>query len=347
MNRGTGSDRAATPVVGNILLVAVAIVIAVVLITMSFAFLEQTGAPTAEAKFDYQPTAAGLKMTPQALGTDVTVELNGNPVAEIDADSAGQSVLVPTAPGDQITVVSSDADRSVLVNRRIDERSEVGDLIAYYPFDSQNDSTLFDRSGNDNDGELKGDPSRQGSSLQFDRSNEDYVSVDDVTVENISDVDEFTIAVSYRMDDQGGNVPKQELVEHKSDDDNWLLELKPCDHSEVGNFCTGSDNYTPVFSVDQAGGTQDGQIFGGPESPGTEQVLVGTFDGSEHVLYVDGTQVNQSTYYNGSISMGDLHIGRDIEFDGDYFDGKISEVRLYYTAFEGDEVKQVTSAMSG
>lgn len=44
--------------------------------------------------------------------------------------AAGKSVLLPTAPGDRITVVSEDGGRSVLVQEEIDERSEIGDFIA-------------------------------------------------------------------------------------------------------------------------------------------------------------------------------------------------------------------------
>lgn len=337
MNRGNGSDRAATPVVGNILLVAVAIVIAVVLITMSFAFLEQTGAPTAEAKFDYQPTAAGLKMTPQALGTDVTVELNGNPVAEIDADSAGQSVLVPTAPGDTITVVSNDADRSVLVNRRIEDRSEVGDLIAYYTFDSGN-TTLVDRSGNGNDGTING-TNRTSGCLDFGgtgSSGSDYVDADDLTVENISEVEEFTVAVAYEPDTGDA---KQDLIEHINDDGtNWVMEIK--DQS------TGSDQYELAYSVDKEGGSQDGEFFTGPYDTGERQVVVGTFDGKTYELYADGQKKGSDSFDSEQkVGVGDVTIAKDAEADRDYFDGEICEIRLYYTALDSDDIGSLTNAM--
>lgn len=137
--------RGHSPLVGNILLVAVVIVVGFLLVTLSFTFLDNTGTPTAEAAFEYEGTPAGLVMTPTALGTDVVVELNGDRVGSFDADSAGESLLLPTAPGDRVTVVSEDGDRSVLVEERIDERSEVGDLVAYYPFDRASGSTVATR----------------------------------------------------------------------------------------------------------------------------------------------------------------------------------------------------------
>jgi len=90
---------------------------------LSFTFLERAGTPTADAKFEYERTAAGLEMKPVALGTDVIVRLNGQGITSFDAESAGQRALIPTAPGDRITVVSEDGDRSVFVTKEIDDRS--------------------------------------------------------------------------------------------------------------------------------------------------------------------------------------------------------------------------------
>jgi FlaG/FlaF family flagellin (archaellin) len=336
MSESSDSDRGLTPLIGNILLVGVAVVIAVVLIVLSFSFLEQTGAPTAEATFEYQQTPAGLRMIPTALGTDAIVKLNGERVAEIEADSAGESVLLPTKPGDRITVVAADGRQTVLVDKTVDDRSEIGDLIAVYDFESESGSTVVDRSGNGNDGDVRGNPTWQSSSMRFDGSG-DYVEVTDIS--SPEPVDEFTIAVAYETDTDSR---KQELVEHISGTDNWLLELKPCSRSDTP--CSGSGGYEPVYSVDRASGSQSGQIFGGKLAADTEHVVVGTYDGSNYTLYVDG-QSKDSETFTGEISMGDMTIGRDAEFDGDYLDGRISEVRLYYTSFDDQQVRVVTNAM--
>ena len=336
MRNGLPDNRSVTPVIGNILMVAVVVVIAVVLVVLSFTFLEGTGAPNAEASFEYEQTPAGLELRPQALGTDVVVKLNDETVTQLSADSAGKSVLLPTKPGDRITVVSTEGRRSVLVDRTADDRSEVGDLIAVYDFESGSGSTLVDRSGNGNDGEIQGDASWGSSSLRFDGQN-DYVSVTNIS--SPEPVDEFTIAVAYETttDDE-----KQELVEHISTDDNWLLELKPCSRSETD--CDGSDGYKPVYNVDRASGSQTGQIFGDTLDANTEHVAVGTYDGSDFTLYVDGERKESETF-NGEISMGDMYIGRDAESGRDFLDGRISEIRLYYTSFDGEQVRVVTNAL--
>jgi len=340
MTLASGDDRGVTPVIGNVLLVGVALVVGIVLVTLSLTFLDGVGAPTAEASFEYEQTSVGLRMTATAIGTDVTVQLNGRSVASFDEGSAGKSILVPTAPGDRLVVVSRDGDQSVLVDRAIDDREEIGNFIAYYTFEAGSGTTLIDRSGNGNDGALQGNPAWQTSSLAFDGAGE-YVAVDDFDTP-VDSVDQFTVAVAYRTDDGS---KKQELLEHKSADDNWLLELKPCSNGQVpSGTCAAGDDYSPVFSVDQAGGNQNEQIFGDGAQSGTRQVLVGTFDGSEHTLYVDGERVNTGDY-SGEISMGDLTIGKDVEFDGDYLDGEISEIRLYYTALDDDAVRVLTTVM--
>lgn len=326
------TNRGATPIIGNILLVAVVLVVAITVTTLSFAFLDNTGTPTAEAAFDYEQTPAGLQMTPQALGTDVIVKLNGKALTTIEADSAGESVLVPTAPGDRLTVVSTDDEKSVLVDRQVDDRSEVGDFIAYYTFDQTTGDAVVDRSGNGNDGTITGDPTwlSGDGGLQFDGES-DYV-----TVENISapaDVDEFTIAVAYKQQGAGSDDINQ-LVEHEWSGNEWFLETRD----------GGSDPYRLKYAVgypDSSGQIQTDDAY----DYGTRNVAVGTYDGNDFELYVNGTSVADGSF-DRAVNMGDMRIGRDFESGIQYFEGEIYEVRLYYTAFDGEQVEVITEAMS-
>jgi len=334
-----GNDRGASTVVGILLLVGVTVVVGGVLAVGALTFLDGTGAPQATADFSYEQTPAGLRMTPDAISTAVTVQLNGRDVATFDSESAGESVLLPTAPGDRITVVSRDGERSVLVDRTVDDRSEVGDFIAYYPFDSTSGDTLVDRSGNDNNGTLDGWGSAtqwNGGSLQFD-GQDDYVEVNDLQAPG-GDVSEYTIAITYRQDGDGGS--GQELVEHIDGTDNWLVTLRNVGESEHG--------IRALANKGGGGGCSEGNCIntGDPISAGQEHVVVGTLDENELALYVDGRKVGTADS-PGDISMGDLRIGRDGEAGGSqYFSGEIYELRLYYTAFDGEEVRTVTRAMA-
>ena len=321
--------RAATSVIGILLLVAVAVVIAVVVMMASLTFLDALGAPTADAVFEYEQTSVGLRMTPMAIGTDVTVRLNGKPVSTIESDDAGRSVLLPTAPGDRITVVSRDREQSVLVQKRVDERAEIGDFIAYYTFESGSGSTLVDRSGNDNDGTLNDDPKWIDSGLRFDGSN-DHVLVDNLDAQQ--DVEAFTVATTYTQRGPGSDTVTQ-LVEHTWQGNEWFIETR--------------DNGSGGYQIDYAVGFPDaaGQVSTGDDyTYGTRHVVVGTYDGQTFELYVDGQRVASGSY-SRPVNIGDMRIGRDFESPSQYFEGDISELRLYYSAFDGADVRRISESM--
>ncbi|MBX0303757.1 LamG-like jellyroll fold domain-containing protein [Haloarcula salinisoli] len=329
-----GSARGASTVVGVLLLVGVVVVVGGVVALGALTFLDGTGAPQATATFDYEQTPAGLRMTPGAISTTVSVRLNGRDVARFGPESAGQSVLLPTAPGDRITVVSRDGEQSVLVDRTVEDRSEIGDFIAYYRFDGDNgDTTLVDRSGNDNDGSLEGGTGWNDGSLQFDGT-DDSVAVPDLEAPE-EGVTEYTIAIRYRQD---GGGDAQELVEHIDGDDNWLMTLWDAD----------GDTHRVRFLANKGGGggCSAGNCIQTEDtiSEGEQHVVVGTLDEDELALYVDGRKIGTDDS-PGNISMGDLRIGRDSETPGQYFSGEIYEIRLYYTAFDGEEVEVLTGAM--
>ncbi|WP_267163622.1 LamG-like jellyroll fold domain-containing protein [Halovenus salina] len=278
-------NRGATPIIANILLVGIALVIAVVLVTVSFGFLEETGAPTAEATFEYEQTPVGLRMIPEVIGTDVIVKLNNDEIATIEADSAGESILVPTAPGDTITVISRDRGRSVLVNKEIDSRSEIGDFIAYYRFDSGG-GNVTDRSGNDNDGIRNGGTDwvtdDSGDALDFDGASGTHVDVGDLTLDGPDQVDEITVAIKYTH--RGGS-DIQNLIEHQNSNFAWFIETDD-KHGDPHQM-----EWNVGYQTTPNGSTSTGDI-----SAGETEILVGTYDGNEMVLYQDGTKVGSQTF---------------------------------------------------
>jgi hypothetical protein len=328
-----------TSVIGNLLLVAVVVVLGVTVSLLALTLVDGLGVPTAEGSFEYERTSAGLRMTPTALGTDVAVLLNGKQVTSFDADEAGSSALIPTAPGDRIVVVSRDEERSVLVTEEIDQRSEIGDFIAYYTFESGSGRTLVDRSGNGNDGDLKDDdttdgetgPTWAGCGLRFD-GDDDQVSIQDIS--SPTDTSEFTVAMTYRQ--TGNDDAINQLVEHQfaSSGNEWFLETTD----------SGTNQYRMDFAVEYPNNiisSTDSQALG------DRQVVVGTYDGGTDTyrLYIDGTLVATGSHAR-AVNMGDMRIGRDFESSIQYLEGDVCEARLYYTALDGDEVAVITDAMS-
>jgi len=223
MNKNRQQDRAATPAVAAILIVVITVVLGTVVAVQFTGFTSKIGGPTSQATFEYAESPVGIEMIPKQIAQDVAVEINGKQVATFDRSDAGNGKLIPTSPGDQLTVVAADGSRSVLVSRTVDDREEIGDFIAHYTFEAGSGDTLVDRSGNENDGNIDGDRNwltGTDSGMRFDGSG------DHIHVTNISapvDVDEFTIAVAYRQ--QSGNDEVNQLIEHRYDSDNeWFLE---------------------------------------------------------------------------------------------------------------------------
>ncbi|MFC4407251.1 LamG-like jellyroll fold domain-containing protein [Haloarchaeobius iranensis] len=336
--RGKGStDRAATSPIGTLLLVALAIVAAAGVGVFVLDLSSGQGAPTAEAAFEYRETPAGLEMTAVGIGEDVVVQLNGQPVASFDSDEAGKTVLLPTAPDDRITVVSRDGDQTVLVNRRVDDRDEVGDLIAYYTFDQGTGSTIVDRSGNGNDGTAFRGWSRvtddTGTAIELDGTSGTHVDIGDLSVDGPASVDEITIAIEYEKD--GGPNRIQNLIEHQAGGFAWYMET---DGNHVNPHRM---EYTIGYSSPPSG-----TLYADAIDAGESQVLIGTFDGDEMVLYRNGQRVD-SVALDRDVELGEVILGADSDpyGVGQNIDGRIYEVRLYYTSFSDSEAAVLTRAM--
>jgi hypothetical protein len=333
-----GVGRGVAPVIGNVLLVAVVVVVATTLTVLAFGFLEGAGAPTADASFEYERTPAGLRLIPQALGTAATVRLNGQPVATVEPDEAGRGVLLPTAPGDTITVVSTDRENSVLVNREVDSRSEVGDFIAYYTFDRRTDATVVDRSGNGNNGTATTDGERPqrgqdgaGTYMAFDE-NDGSVDMGDLSVTAPgAEVDEITVALRYRL--TGESDQRQELLQHRDNQFAWYLESDDAPgsrHELLHNigWNSGTSAQTTVDSI--------------PENE--VQTAVATYDGETMTLYRNGTKVDSAPLQR-SVGLGRLFAAGGSGPQDQYTTGRFYELRLYYTAMSGEEVRVLTRAM--
>ncbi|SDJ35921.1 Protein of unknown function [Halovenus aranensis] len=331
--------RAASPIIGNILLVAVVLVVGSIVAVVGLGLLEGYGTPTADASFEIEQSPAGLVLQPRALGTDVVVKLDGREIERIASDDAGETILLPTAPGSEIVVVSQDEDSSVLLQEEIDSRDELGDFTAYYTFEpGENPDVLADRSGNGNTGTLEDDgggdgPQWGGCGLQFDGEN-DYVDISDISAPE--DVTEFTVAITYTQTGNTGDGAVNQLVEHQfGSGEEWFFETSG---GAIG------ESYTDSYSIDYAVEYPNQVVASDGVSINTTHVVVGTYDGNSYDLYVDGNRVGGGTHAE-AVGMGDMRLGRDFESASQYLDGELCELRLYYTAFDESQVKRITTAM--
>jgi hypothetical protein len=312
-------------------------------VTLSFAFLEDTGTPTAEAAFEFEQNPAGVEIVPKALGQPVTVQLDGRDVATLESEDVGVPTLLPTAPGDEITVVSRDEERSVLLRERVDDRAEVGDFIVFYDFESQSGTTVVDQSRNDNDGEFRDDGggsgpdwvrTADGSCLSFNGEN-DHVQVDDITTAGVDSVEEFTVATQVRITGEtgSGTNARQQFVEHTFGGNEWFLET--------------ADSDAPFEAIYAVNYSSDTVSSGERLEVGETYVIVGTYDGDsgDYDLYIDGTKV-ASANHDREVGMGELRLGRDFESKIQYLDGRLCEFRLYYTSFDSAKIQSLTDTMA-
>jgi hypothetical protein len=330
-----GREAGASSPIGTLLLVALAIVLAVSVGVFALDVGDRGGAPTAEAAFEYEPTPAGLAMTATQMSEDVVVQLNGRRVGTFDASDAGETILLPTAPGDRITVVSREGGRSVIVNRQVDDRSDVGDLIAYYSFDQGTGSTVVDRSGNGNDGTAAGGVSRvsdeDGTAMEFDGQSGTHVDIGDLSVDGPASVDELTIAIRYSK--QGGTDDIQNLIEHQAGSFAWYLE------TNGPHVAPHQMEYTIGYNTPPSGTVLEGSL-----AERSTHVLIATFDGDEMVLYRNGTRVG-SKDLNRDVALGDVVLAADSNPSIQNFHGRLYEVRLYYAAFDDEEAAVLARAM--
>jgi hypothetical protein len=175
--------------------------------------------------------------------------------------------------------------------------------------------------------------------LRFDGT-DDYVTVPQLNTPGTVDVSEFTVAVEYTMTGHPDRSPGredyrdiQQLVEHRFSGGNfeWFVETTAAE----------TDPYGLQYAVEYPGATA---VSDEEYAVGEERVVVGTYDGAQATVYVDGSRVDTAPH-GDDVEMGKLRIGRDFESDIQHFEGCISELRLYYSAFGDAEVRTLTTAI--
>jgi FlaG/FlaF family flagellin (archaellin) len=331
-------EQSVSPVVGIILMVAVTVLLATTVGVFSLGFESELTEISGNADVAFEPSPVGLEMTVETVSTTADVRINGETVATIDKGDTGREILLPTAPGDQITVVSGNDQQSVLVDKTAEERDEIGDLLAYYKFD-QTTGDLKDYSGNNNDATIVGTPNRTGEEYVFDASQGEEAR-SDLTAG--AEVDELSMFVTFTADSTGSVATGsdcsdatggcggqyQQLFEYQSPS----LELQT---SRV------TDDTFRMYEEAPGAPTR---IQGGPFETGQTYVAAYTYDGKNVKVYMDGTKIIDVDGTREPVSLSPFRIA-DQPSQGENFDGSISETRIYYNAFNKSQVDSVSSLM--
>ncbi|MEF8806523.1 LamG-like jellyroll fold domain-containing protein [Natronomonas sp.] len=319
-------DRAVSPVIGTVLMVAITVLLAATIGALVLNLGETPPDQQVESAVDLDATDAGAELTPEVVGQTVEVRLNDRTLTTIDPSSTGSSIFLPTAPGDEVLLVAEDDETSILIREEF-EAGEAGDFVAYYTFDGSG-NTLEDGSLHGNHGDLEGDPQwvedSNGTALEFDGS-DDYVQVDDLKTGD-ADVDAFTVATTFRVDSTGET---QQLVEHNSGGEEWHIETTGDGGLQFSVNWTGGHTIATAADELQAGETY---------------VAIATYDGETYRLYLDGSKADESAY-ESNVDMGEMRLGQDDSGADQPLDGRLYEFRLYYTAFDEDEIEMLTRVL--
>jgi len=198
-------------------------------------------------------------------------------------------------------------------------------LVGYWSFDEGSGSTVYDASGNGNDGTLIHDPKwtagKSGSALQFDGV-DDYVDCgNDESLTGING--QVTLEAWIYLD---ALTTHYKIVYHTNDE--YGMAVLSNGSTEV-RIRDSDVNY-------------DANVPAGTITAGQWYHLVGTYDGEYVRSYVNGDLVengaNNPKAHTGDIdtSIASVYISHPTSYP---FNGIIDEVRIYNRALSAEEVK--------
>ena len=201
------------------------------------------------------------------------------------------------------------------------------DPIASYSFDEGTGETAYDDSGNGHDGTVHGaewsEAGKYGGALDFEAGG------DRVTIPDAADLD-FTGAFTLEA-----WVRPEKYRE-------WAHVISKGEPGEEPEYAyllyASSDEDLPVASLSDAEGAEY-PVAGSEALPTSAwSHLAVTADGSYERLYVDGELLASASAATAGTNDASLRIGGNWDW-GDYFDGKIDNVRVYDRALSAEEIE--------
>ena len=200
--------------------------------------------------------------------------------------------------------------------------ANTGGLVAAYNFEEASGATVVDASGQGNHGAISGaartTSGKFGRALSFDGVN-DWVAVNDA---NSLDLTTGMTLAAWVYPTGAPSVWGTIAMKETPED------------AAYGLFSDGTNDLPTAYMVGKS------PVTGSTVLPvNTWTHLATTYDGSALVLYLNGNEVRRSTASGAiTVSSGRLMLGGNSVW-GDYFKGRIDEVRLYNRALSATEIK--------
>jgi hypothetical protein len=204
--------------------------------------------------------------------------------------------------------------------------------LAAYSFDEGEGETVEDLTGNGHTATIEGADwstrGRYGGAMQFDREEHDFLKVP--AAEDLDQTEELTVEAWVRPTETSylGEIVMKER-EGSGPDYSWTLDQQGSEAKEAAGYFMQ---------------TEEGMVAGGegslPLATWTHVTL--TDDGAHNRLYVNGQLVDTAPAiaFDGH---GDIRIGGNAVF-GQWFDGRIDEVRIYDRALSQAELQSDSAA---
>jgi hypothetical protein len=270
----------------------------------------------------------------------VNGELADNGSAEPTVTSEGELELGGST--DTADYFNGRIDEVRVYNRELDQAEIDADMetpiqtpksepIASWGFNEGEGSTVQDASGNEHLATIEGAEwarGKYGESLQFDGEND---------VVNVPDSSEFDLTEGFSL---------EAWVRPESESNEWAPILA----KELGGaegaeglawwlYEGAGESNVPVGGTEPAPGNRNEALGEDPLPPDVWSYVALTYDGSQVALYVDGKLVDCSEAPSDGppLSEGELQIGGESEA-GEFFRGRIDEVRIYNRALSRDEI---------
>ena len=291
---------------------------------------------------------------------DVTFEIDGDE-AEASGDESWYAYVFDQGSGDRLLIELldrvgviwetqadwADADEQDGVihetfGDRQDDAIQLGyegtddGLVGYWPLDEETGTVAEDVSGTGNDGDhvdspvIGADGLLGTTSYEFDGEGGHVEVPHDASLE-MSDTDAVTVSTWVNKESIQG-------------DEDWVALAQKSDASYNLQLENGNE---PAFTIHDG----DWQTTNSDVELDTDRWyhVVGTYDGEEARIYVDG-ELEGTESVSGTISDAsdfDVGIGENLDQTDRHFDGRIDEVRLYDRALDTDEVESLGEITEG
>jgi hypothetical protein len=285
---------------------------------------------TATAVMDATVSDDGFPLPPALTYTWTKISGAGTPVFSPSNTVKNPTVTFTVADSNyvlRLRVSDGAKDACDTVKVRVYAQGDTG-IVAYYKLDETTGSTAADSSGNGNDGTVLGTPvwttGQKNGAIELSGDTGNFINCGEAWADF---TEEITVSAWIKCTfDQ----PWQAIV--TKGDSSWRL-FRDCVSGDSNNasFTLNGTGFTPAVSG-STGGVSDNKWH----------QIVGTYDGFNQCIYVDGILAASHVIPEGTlIATNDWNvcIGADDEHEGErLFDGLIDEVRIYEIGLPADMV---------